>query len=78
MYGYKRIKIQTSNNEEAKERYLQSVNSAKNSGDLPLTSNLTKATQSSSKNLEGAPPPPLFSRQAEGIFTVPIAPSQLW
>ncbi len=79
---YKRIKIQTSNKEEAKEqaviareRYLQSVNSAKNSGDLPLTSNLAKATQSSSKNLEGAAPL-LFSRQAEGIFTVPIAPSQ--
>ncbi|WBA87312.1 hypothetical protein [Endozoicomonas sp. GU-1] len=41
---YKRIKIQTSNKEEAKkqaviarERYLQSVNLAKNSGDLPLT-----------------------------------------
>ncbi|WP_422445571.1 hypothetical protein [Endozoicomonas sp. ALB091] len=79
---YKRIKIQTSNKEEAKEqaviareRYLQSVNSAKNSGDLPLTSNLAKATQSSSKNLEGAAPL-LFSRQAEGIFTVPIDPSQ--
>ncbi|WP_422490404.1 hypothetical protein [Endozoicomonas sp. ALE010] len=43
---YKRIKIQTSNKEEAKEqaviareRYLQSVNSAKNSGYLPLSSN---------------------------------------
>ncbi|MGI2030147.1 hypothetical protein ACRQ5F_22980, partial [Endozoicomonas acroporae] len=79
---YKRIKIQTSNKEEAKEQaviareqYLQSVNSAKNSGDLPLTSNLTETTQSSSKNSEGTAPPP-FSRQAEGIFTVPIAPSQ--
>ncbi|WP_422463724.1 hypothetical protein [Endozoicomonas sp. ALB115] len=60
---YQRIKIQTSNKKEAKEqaviareRYLQSVNSAKNSGDSPLTSNLAKATQSSSKNLEGAVP----------------------
>ncbi|MBO9484473.1 hypothetical protein [Salinisphaera sp. G21_0] len=56
---YKRIKIQTSNKEEAKkqaviarERYLQSVNSAKNSGDLPLTSNFAETTQSSSKNSE--------------------------
>uniref|UniRef100_UPI0013D6BF89 hypothetical protein n=1 Tax=Endozoicomonas acroporae TaxID=1701104 RepID=UPI0013D6BF89 len=55
---YNRIKIQTSNKKEAKEqaviareRYLQSVNSTKNSGNLPLTSNLTETTQSSSKNL---------------------------
>ncbi len=51
---YQRIKIQTSNKEEAKEqaviareRYLQSVHSAKNSGDLPLTANLAETTQSS-------------------------------
>ncbi|WP_422463722.1 hypothetical protein [Endozoicomonas sp. ALB115] len=75
---YQRIKIQTSNKKEAKEqaviareRYLQSVNSAKNSGDLPLTSNLTETTQSSSKNSEGTASP-LFSCQTEGIFSVPI------
>ncbi len=51
---YQRIKIQTSNKEEAKEqaviareRYLQSVHSAKNSGDLPLTANLAETIQSS-------------------------------
>ncbi|WBA79746.1 hypothetical protein [Endozoicomonas sp. GU-1] len=60
---YTRIKIQTSNKKEAKEqaviareRYLQSVNSTKKSGDLPLTSNLTETTQSSSKNSEGTAP----------------------
>ncbi|USE36941.1 hypothetical protein [Endozoicomonas sp. SCSIO W0465] len=42
---------------ERKKRYRQSVNSAKNSGDLPLTSNLTERTRSSSKNLEGTAPP---------------------
>ncbi|WBA79748.1 hypothetical protein [Endozoicomonas sp. GU-1] len=79
---FRRIKMQTSNKKEAKkqaviarERYLQSVNSAKNTGDLPLTSNLAKATQSSSKNSKGSAHP-LFCRQAEGIFTVPIDPSQ--
>ena len=78
---YKRIKYQTSNKEVAKEQaviardqYLQSVNLAKNSGDLPLTSNLAETTQSSSKNLDGTTPPPLFSRQTEGIFAVPIEP----
>ncbi len=34
---------------ERKKRYRQSVNSTKNSGNLPLTSNLTETTQSSSK-----------------------------
>ncbi|USE34199.1 hypothetical protein [Endozoicomonas sp. SCSIO W0465] len=58
---------------ERQKQYRQSVNSAKNSGDLPLTSNLTERTQSSSKNSEGTVAP-LFSRQAEGIFTVPIDP----
>ncbi|MGI2030152.1 hypothetical protein [Endozoicomonas acroporae] len=64
MNTYKRIKIQISNKEEAKEqaviareRYLQSVNSAKNSGDLPLTSNLTETTQNSGENSEGTAPP---------------------
>lgn len=80
---YKRIKREISNKEEAKEQaviardqYLQSVNSAKNSGDLPLTSNLAETTQSSSKNLDGTALPPLFSRsrQTEGIFTIPIDP----
>ncbi len=78
---YNRIKKETSNKEEAKkqaviarDQYLQSVNSAKNSGDLPLTSNLAETTQSSSKNLDGTAPPPLFSRQSEGIFTIPIEP----
>ncbi len=77
---YDRIKRKTSNKEEAKkqaviarEQYLQSVNLAKNSGDLPLTSNLAETTQSSSKNLDGTAPP-LFSRQTEGTFTVPIEP----
>ncbi|WP_419831227.1 hypothetical protein [Endozoicomonas atrinae] len=62
---YNRIKNQTSNKEAAKEQaviarnqYLQSVNLAKNSGDLPLTSNLAETTQSSSKNLDGTAPPP--------------------
>ncbi|WP_180966544.1 hypothetical protein [Endozoicomonas acroporae] len=41
---------------ERKKQYRQSVNSAKNSGDLPLTSNLTETTQSSSKNSEGTVP----------------------
>ena len=59
---------------ERKKQYRQSANSAKNSGDLPLTSNLTETTQSSIKNSEGTAPP-LFSRQAEGIFAVPIDPS---
>ena len=59
---------------ERKKQYRQSVNSAKNQGNLTLTSNLTETTQSSSKNSEGTAPP-LFSRQAEGIFTVPIDPS---
>ena len=45
-----------------KKQHCQSVNSA-------------ETTQSSSKNSEGTAPP-LFSRQAEGIFTVPIDPSQ--
>ncbi|MBO9496907.1 hypothetical protein J7438_22870 [Thalassotalea sp. G20_0] len=77
---YQRIKRQTCNKEEAKEqaviaraRYLQSVNSDKNSGDLPLSSNLAETTQSSGKNLDGTAPP-LFSLQTEGIFTVPIEP----
>ncbi|WP_163372989.1 hypothetical protein [Endozoicomonas acroporae] len=77
---YRRIKRQTSNKEEAKElaviaraRYLQSVNSDKNSGDLPLTSNLAETFQSSGKNLDSTAPP-LFSRQTEGVFTVPIEP----
>ncbi|WBA79758.1 hypothetical protein [Endozoicomonas sp. GU-1] len=75
---YKRIKIKTSNKEEAKkqaviarEQYLQSVNPAKNSGDVPLTSNLTETPQSSSKNSEGTAPQ-LFSCQTEGILSVPI------
>ena len=59
---------------ERKKQYRQSVNSAKNQGNLTLTSNLTETTQSSSKNSEGTAPP-LFSRQAEGIFAVPIDPS---
>ncbi|MGI2030161.1 hypothetical protein [Endozoicomonas acroporae] len=77
---YRKIKRQTSNKEEAKElaviaraRYLQSVHSDKNSGDLPLTSNLAETSQSSAKNLDSTAPP-LFSRQTEGIFTVPIEP----
>ncbi|WP_422445547.1 MULTISPECIES: hypothetical protein [unclassified Endozoicomonas] len=41
---------------ERKKQHRQSVNSAKNSGDLPLTSNLTETTQSSSKNSEGTAP----------------------
>ncbi|MBO9496528.1 hypothetical protein J7438_20940 [Thalassotalea sp. G20_0] len=55
---YQRIKIQTSNKEEAKEqaviareRYLQSVHSAKNSGDLPLTADLAETTQSSNPDI---------------------------
>ena len=77
---YNRIKRQTSNKEEAKkqaaiarDQYLQSVNLAKNSGDLPLTSNLAETTQSSSKNLDGTAPL-LFSRQTERISTVQIEP----
>ena len=35
---------------ERKKQYRQSVNSTKNSGDLPLTSNLTETSQRSSKN----------------------------
>ena len=41
---------------ERKKQYRQSDNSTKNSGDLPLTSNLTDTAQSSSKNSEGTAP----------------------
>ena len=65
---YMRIKRKTSSKEEAKkqaviarDQYLQSVNSAKNPGDLPPPSDLAETTQSSSKNLDGTAPPPRFS-----------------
>ena len=41
---------------ERQKQYGQSVNSAKNSGDLPLTPDLAETTQSSSKNSEGTAP----------------------
>ena len=41
---------------ERKKKYSQSVNSAKNSGSLPLTSDLVESIQSSSKNSEGTAP----------------------
>ncbi|WP_422467845.1 hypothetical protein [Endozoicomonas sp. ALC013] len=55
-YAQREKERQRERQRERRKQYRQSVNSAKKSGDLPLTSNSAEATHSSNKNLEGAAP----------------------